>query len=259
MDYQLHGKLAFVNAGAHGIGEAIADLLTQEGASVIVADKDEATLEQKASRWTGVVASDLASAKGVEHAVSHVLSTFGRAPDILINNLGVGNAASFETITDETWARSFDINLMGTIRTCRALVPQMAQLGGAAVVNTASDLAKQPEPTMMDYGTAKAGLLYVTKALALQYAPRLRVNAVLPGPIWSQMWTRPGGIVDQLVASYGLDREAALERFLKDRQLPMGIGQPEDVAHAVVFLASPLAKFITGASLDIGGTLRGLY
>jgi NAD(P)-dependent dehydrogenase (short-subunit alcohol dehydrogenase family) len=259
MDYQLHGKLAFVNAGAHGIGEAIADLLTQEGASVIVADNDEAALKQKASRWTGIVAADLSTAAGVEHAVSHVLSAFGRAPDILINNLGQGNTASFETLPDEAWARSFDINLMGTIRTCRALLPQMAQLGGAAVVNTASDLAKQPEPTMMDYGTAKAGLLYFTKALALQYAPRLRVNAVLPGPIWSQMWTRPGGIVDQLVAGYGLDKEAALDRFLKDRQLPLGIGQPEDVAHAVVFLASPLAKFITGASLDIGGTLRGLY
>jgi NAD(P)-dependent dehydrogenase (short-subunit alcohol dehydrogenase family) len=72
------------------------------------------------------------------------------------------------------------------------------------------------------------------------------------------MWTRPGGIVDQLVESYGVDKEAALERFLKDRYMPLGIGQPEDVAQAIVFLASPLAKYITGATLDIGGTLRGL-
>ncbi len=111
---------------------------------------------------------------------------------------------------------------------------------------------------MMDYGTCKAGLLYFTKALAIQYAPRVRVNAVLPGPVWTQMWTRPGGIVDQLVASYGVDKDAALKKFLEDRYMPLGIGQPEDVANAVVFLASPLAKFITGASLDIGGTLRGL-
>ena len=81
---------------------------------------------------------------------------------------------------------------------------------------------------------------------------------VLPGPVWTRMWTRPGGIVDQLVAHYGVGRDAAVERFLQDRQLPLGIGQPEDVANAVAFLASPLAKFITGASLDIGGTLRGL-
>ena len=110
----------------------------------------------------------------------------------------------------------------------------------------------------MDYGACKAGLLYVTKALAKQYAPRIRVNAVLPGPIWSRMWTRPGGIVDQLVAQYGVDRDAAVKRFLEDRQMPMGIGQPEDVAHAIVFLASPRARFITGAALDIGGTIRGL-
>jgi NAD(P)-dependent dehydrogenase (short-subunit alcohol dehydrogenase family) len=110
----------------------------------------------------------------------------------------------------------------------------------------------------MDYGSCKAGLLYLTKALAKQYAPHVRVNTVLPGPIWSRMWTRPGGIVDQLVQQYGLDRDASVERFLEDRQLPMGIGTPADVAHAVVFLASPLARFITGASLDIGGTIRGL-
>ena len=258
MDYQIKGKKAFINAGAHGIGEAIANLLTQEGVSVIVADLDQAALQEKAHRWEGVIAADLATAEGIDHAVSHALSVFGRAPDILVNNLGVGNSASFEDLSDERWRQSFEINLMGCVRTCRALVPKMAQLESAAVVNTASDLAKQPEPTMMDYGTCKAGLLYFTKALSIQYAPRVRVNAVLPGPIWTQMWTRPGGIVDRLVESYGVDKEAALKRFLEDRYMPLGIGQPEDVANAVVFLASPLAKFITGASLDIGGTLRGL-
>ena len=258
MDYRLKGKLAFISAGAHGIGEATANLLTSEGAEVIVADRDESTLNDKAHRWAGVVAADLATAGGVDHAVSKVLATWGRAPDILVNNLGLGNSASFEQLRDEQWAMSFEINLMGCVRICRALIPKMAELGSAAVVNTASDLAKQPVPELMDYGTFKAGLLYLTKALAIQYAPRVRVNAVLPGPIWTQMWTRPGGIVDQLVESYGVDKEAALQRFLEDRYLPLGIGQPEDVAHAIVFLASPLAKYITGSSLDIGGTLRGL-
>lgn len=258
MDYQMKGKFAFINAGAHGIGEATADLLTQEGASVIVADRDQATLEQKSRRWAGVVAADLATPAGVERATAYVLKTFGRAPDILINNLGVGNSASFEELADERWEQSFQTNLMGCVRTCRALLPKMAELGGASVVNTGSDLAKQPEPTMMDYGTCKAGLLYFTKALAVQYAPRVRVNAVLPGPIWTQMWTRPGGIVDQLVESYGVDRDAALKRFLEDRYLPLGIGQPVDVAQAIAFLASPLARYITGAALDVGGTLRGL-
>ena len=258
MDYRLQGKYAFISAGAYGIGEATADLLTAEGAQVIVADSDETALQERAHRWAGVVVADLATAEGVDHAVSRVLATFGRAPDVLINNLGVGNSASFEHLCDEQWAKSFEINLMGCIRICRALIPKMAEQGSASAVNTASDLAKQPEPTMMDYGTCKAGLLYLTKALAVQYAPHVRVNAILPGPVWTRMWTRPGGIVDQLVESYGVEKEAALKRFLEDRYLPLGIGQPEDVANAIVFLASPLAKFITGASLDIGGTLRGL-
>ncbi|MEO8735263.1 MAG: SDR family oxidoreductase [Edaphobacter sp.] len=258
MDYRIKGKYAFVNAGAHGIGKAIADLLTQEGASVIVADQDGDALQAKANSWAGTVVADLATAKGVEHTISQVLSTFGRTPDILVNNLGVGDAASFEDLSDEQWARSIEINLMGTIRTCRVLIPLMAERGSGSVVNTGSDLAKQPEPTMMDYGVCKAGLLYLTKALAKQYAPKVRVNTVLPGPIKTLMWTRPGGIIDQAAAQYGIDRDAALKRFLEERYMPLGIGEPEDVAHAVVFLASPLAKFITGASLDIGGTQQGL-
>jgi NAD(P)-dependent dehydrogenase (short-subunit alcohol dehydrogenase family) len=259
MNYGLEGKYAFVNAGAYGIGEAVANLLTQEGAKVIVADRDEDVLREKASRWAGVVAADLAIAAGTETSVAYVLKTFGRAPDILINNLSVGDSSSFEDISDERWTKSFEINLMGCIRTCRALLPAMAQNGGASIVNTGSDLAKQPEPTLMDYGVCKAGLLYLTKALAKQYAPHVRVNAVLPGPVWTRMWTRPGGIVDQLVVHYGVeDRDAAVKRFLEDRYLPLGIGKPEDVANAIVFLASPLAKLITGSTLDIGGTLRGL-
>jgi NAD(P)-dependent dehydrogenase (short-subunit alcohol dehydrogenase family) len=259
MDYQIKGKLAYVSAGAHGIGEATADLLTEEGALVIVADQDAATLQEKTSRWHGTIAADLATAAGVESAIAYVLERFGRAPDILVNNLGVGDAASFEDLSDERWARTFELNLMGCIRTCRALLPAMAALGSASVVNTGSDLAKQPEPSFMDYGACKAGLLYVSKALAKKYAPMVRINVVSPGPIWTRMWSRPGGIADQIQAHYGLEREAALLRFLEDRQLPMGIGQPKDVAHAVVFLSSPLARHITGAGIDIGGTLRGLY
>jgi NAD(P)-dependent dehydrogenase (short-subunit alcohol dehydrogenase family) len=258
MDVQIKGQSAFVTAGAHGIGEAIADLLTAEGARVVVADKDATALREKASRWAEVVDADLATAEGVDRAVSAVRAAFGGPPDILINNLGVGDAASFEKISDERWANSLAVNLMGTVRICRALLPQMAKRGSGSVVNIGSDLAKQPEPSMMDYGVAKAGLLYLTKALAKQYVPHVRVNVVLPGPIWSNMWTRPGGIVDQLVAHYNVDKEEAVKRFLEERYMPLGIGQPQDVAHAVVFLASPLAKFITGASLDIGGTLRSL-
>ncbi len=259
MDLQLAGKLAFVSAGAHGIGRATADLLAAEGASVIVADHDEDALEAHGAAWRSTIVADLATADGVRHAVDKAVSAFGRPPDILVNNLGVGNAASLGEIGEERWLASFNINMMGSVRLCRALLPAMAELGNAAVVITGSDLAKQPEPAFMDYGSFKAALLYLNKALAKEYAPRVRINTVLPGPIWSRMWTREGGIVDQLVEQYGgVDRDTAVERFLHDRQLPMGIGEPEDVARAIAFLASPAARFITGAALDIGGTIRGL-
>ena len=192
MDYQLRGKTAYVSAGAHGIGEAIADLLASEGADVLVSDQDGDVLREKAHKWRGTITANLATGDGVQHAIETVLGTFGNAPDIVINNLGVGDSTPFEDITDERWAKSIDVNLMGTVRTCRALLPRMAARGSGAVVNTGSDLAKQPEPGFVDYGACKAALLYVTKALAKQYAPAVRVNTVLPGPIWSRMWTRPG-------------------------------------------------------------------
>lgn len=256
MDYRLTGKFALVTAGAHGIGEGIAGLLTEEGVSVIVADIDEGALNEKAGRWQGTIVADLSTARGVEDATSQVLRKFGRAPDILVNNVGVADPAPFEDLSDERWSRSIEINLMATVRTCRALLPLMPN--GASVVNIGSDLAKQPESVPVDYGVCKSGILHLTKALARQYAPNIRVNAVSPGPIWTRLWSRPGGIADQLAASYGVDKEEAIKRFLQDRYMPLGIGKPEDVAHAVVFLASPLAGFITGANLDIGGTLRGL-
>ena len=150
----------------------------------------------------------------------------------------------------------FRSNFMGSVRLCRALVPKMAQRGGGSVVITGSDLAKQPEPGFMDYGSCKAALLYLTKALGQAVrAAGARQHRVARAHLVAHV-DRTGGIVDQLVQHYGLDREASVKRFLEDRQMPMGIGDPADVAHAVVFLASPLARFITGASLDIGGTIR---
>jgi NAD(P)-dependent dehydrogenase (short-subunit alcohol dehydrogenase family) len=129
MNLDLDGKLAFVTAGAHGIGAAVADLLTAEGASVLVADVDADALAARGAAWHGTIAADLATADGVSRAVAQALDVFGRAPDILVNNLGVGQASSFEETTDESWLRSFEVNLLGCVRVCRALVPLMAARG----------------------------------------------------------------------------------------------------------------------------------
>jgi NAD(P)-dependent dehydrogenase (short-subunit alcohol dehydrogenase family) len=185
MDYQLKGKLAFLTAGANGIGAAIANLLTREGASVIVADQDEDTLRDSGRAWRATCAADLSTLEGIDKAVAHVLRTFGRAPDSLIKNLGVADPIPFEDLSDERWTRSMNVNLMGAVRTCRALLPRMKELGAAAVVNIGSDLAKQPEPVPLDYGLFKMGILHLTKSLAKAYVPHVRVNAVSAGPVWT--------------------------------------------------------------------------
>jgi NAD(P)-dependent dehydrogenase (short-subunit alcohol dehydrogenase family) len=258
MDYQLNGKTCFVTAGANGIGAAIANLLTAEGARVIVADKDRNALNECGRMWHGTFAADLSTAQGVDDAVAFVMESLKRAPDILINNLGVADPTPFEQLTDEGWVRSLNVNLMGCVRTCRALLPHMAAHGSSSVVNIGSDLGKQPEPEVIDYGLFKIGILHLTKSLAKAYAPHVRVNAVSSGPVWTGLFSRPGGIADQIASQFGLDRENAVKKFLQDRYMPLGFGEPADVANAAVFLASPLAKFITGANLDLGGTLRGL-
>jgi NAD(P)-dependent dehydrogenase (short-subunit alcohol dehydrogenase family) len=103
MDYQLNGKLAFITAGANGIGAAIADLLTQEGANVFVADQDERGLNERGGRWSGKHTADLATADGISASVDAMLQAFGRAPDILINNLGVADPIPFENLSDDQW------------------------------------------------------------------------------------------------------------------------------------------------------------
>jgi NAD(P)-dependent dehydrogenase (short-subunit alcohol dehydrogenase family) len=135
----------------------------------------------------------------------------------------------------------------------------MAKRGGAAVVNISSDLAKQPESVPVDYGSMKAAIQYLTKALSQEFAPAVRVNAVLPGPVWTGLWSRPGGVVDKLAELYRVSRDEALERYLRDRQLTMGLAEAEDVASIVAYLVSPLACRINGSSFDVGGTVRGLF
>ncbi|WP_123028076.1 SDR family NAD(P)-dependent oxidoreductase [Mycolicibacterium stellerae] len=261
MDLHLTGRRAYVTGGAGGIGLAIAAALAAEGAAVAISDHDEVALRAAAATLTGAghafVTADLATSWGVAAANAAVEDGFG-VPDLLVNNVGRSGNESVGTATDEQWSDSFELNLMCAVRTSRYFVPRMAARTDAAVANVSSDLAKQPESVPVEYGAMKAALLYVTKAMALDYAPGVRVNAVLPGPTWTTLWTRPGGLVDQLAGQYGTDRDGAVRRYLTDRHLPMGIATPGAVASLVVYLLSPMSGFINGSAYDVGGTVRGL-
>ena len=258
IDLGIHGKSAYITGGAQGVGLAVAQALTQAGVRVAISDLSETALAAARAtlpEGTHTVLADLSKADEVQRANTDVQSWAHGSPDFLINNVGRGSSNDFASATDEDWFQSFQLNLMSHVRTTRFFLQAMSKEG--AIVTVASDLAKQPEAVPVEYGAMKAALLHVTKNLALHHAP-LRINAVLPGPVWTPLWTRPGGLVDELAAKYQLGREAALDRCLEDRQLPLGIADPSDVADLIAFLVSPLAKRITGAAIDLGGTVRGL-
>jgi NAD(P)-dependent dehydrogenase (short-subunit alcohol dehydrogenase family) len=262
VDLRLGDKTAYVTGGAKGIGEAIVDLLSSEGVRVAVSDVDAARLAENKRRWGGdavTIEADLAG-PGATEAAERAMELLGGAPDILINNVGEARPTPFEDITDEAWLANYELNFMSHVRASRAVVPRMASTGGGVVVFMASDLAKQPEVVPVEYATVKAALVSLTKVLSLQYAPAVRVNALCPGPIWTDLWTKPGGVADSLAQAYGVAPEEAVQRFIGDRHLPLGIGEPGDVAAMAVFLCSPLAKHITAAAISIdGGGVRGMF
>lgn len=266
MDLHLDGKTAYVTGGAAGIGAAIADRLSAEGVRLAVADHDGAALKEAGRRWGApgdpvLVEADLSTATGVAYACQTVLDGFdGRAPDIVVNNVALCVSREFDDIDDAAWDLTFQLNFMSYVRTCRTLAPAMAAApDDASIVNIASDLAKQPDTVPIDYGSMKSAVLHLSKALSRKYAPTLRVDSVLPGPVWTGLWSRPGGIADKLAELYGTDRDAAVDRYLKDRQLDLGLAEPDDVATMVAYLASPLSRRISGSAFDIGGTIHGLY
>lgn len=264
MDLQLLGKTAYVTGGAQGIGAAIAQRLFDEGVTVAVADIDEHELRRSGMHWSAagrepeLIAADLSDPVQVRTAAERVCNHFNGPPDILVNNVGTALSRRFVDIDDSAWTATFELNFMSYVRTSRFLVPLMAERGGA-VVNVASDLAKQPESIPADYGCMKAAILYLSKALAQDYGPSVRVNTVCPGPIWTGLWSRPGGVVDRLAEVYATDRDEALKRYLADRQLTFGIGEPDDVAWLVAFLVSPNAARISGSTFDVGATVRSLF
>lgn len=264
MDLGLTGRSAYVTGGATGIGKAVVEVLVSEGALVVAVDRAADALESYIADQglDGVTAveADLSTQVGCTLASDRCLEVFDGPPDILVNNVGAGRMLGFEEITDELWHKTFELNLFAMVRTSRALVPKMAAGRGGAVVNVASDLARQPEPVIVDYGASKAAMLSVSKSLALAYSPSVRVNAVCPGPTLTPFWTAPGGFAEAMEPIYGVKGPDVIDAFVEDRGIPLGrMGQADEIARAVVFLASPAASFVTGIAFGVdGGTVRAM-
>lgn len=263
MDLNLGGKTAYVSGSATGIGRAIVELLVSEGVTVAAVDRNETALGELAIAHPSVkpVIADLSTQAGCQAAVAEAIEQLGGTPDIVVNNAGIGRILSFEEISDDQWREMFDINFLSVVRVSRELLPLMAAGSGGSVVNVTSDLAGQPEQVFVDYQAAKAALVNFSKTMAMTYAPTVRVNNVAPGPIWTPLWTRPGGFLEHIERVYNQRGDAAVTALIEDRGIPMGrMGTPEEVANAVVFLASDRAGYTTGSTLSVnGGTVRQAY
>lgn len=247
---KLAGKVAVVTGASKGIGARIAKDLAAEGASVVVnysSSKSQAEQVVNEIAKSGgkaiAVQADVASKKDIERMFAETKRAFG-ALDILVNNAGVYEFVPLETITEGHFHRLFNLNVLGLILTTQEAVKQFDSKGGT-VINISSVASTLTPPTGSVYNGTKAAVDAITKTLAKELGPRkIRVNAINAG----------------MVETEGLHSTGIVEsEFRKqiEAQTPLGrIGQPEDIAPAVVFLASPDAGWITGESLYITGGLQ---
>ena len=266
MESGLNKKVVLITGAASGIGAAAARAFAEEGADLALIDVNEQGLVELANELQGedrvvsLAVADLATREGVERGIEEALAAYDSHIDVLVNNVGVCIARSFDQTTDDDWLHTWNLNFMSYQRASAKVLPRMRAQGSGCIINNASDLARQPESLFPDYAAAKAAVLSLTKCLALEEGPAIRVNAVAPGPIETPLWTSPNGLAARLALVHHLPPQEAVSHELRLRRLPLGrLGRPEEVANVMVFLASDLASFVTGSVWGIdGGSIRSL-
>jgi NAD(P)-dependent dehydrogenase (short-subunit alcohol dehydrogenase family) len=258
MDLELAGKVAVVTAASKGIGLAVARALASEKVRVVAGARSTGTLEGLPG--VTAVAVDLTTPEGPRHLVERALAQHGRV-DILVNNMGGVRLrlGGFLSVSDEEFEWAMQVNFFSALRASRAAVPSMLEHGGGSIVNIASVNAFfQPDGATIDYGAAKAALVNLTKSLAEELGPRgIRVNAISPGPVSTDLWLGEGGVAQTVAKATGVDPETARARVIA------GIGgmatgrftTPEEVATLVLMLASPRTRNVTGSNVVIDGGL----
>lgn len=258
MNYGLKDRAVVVTGASKGIGAKTAELLSAEGAGVLLVARSAEGLERSAGRCPGEAATlalDVTAADAAERILAACLERFGRV-DGLVNNAGTARAISPEELTDEDWQAQLELNVMAPMRLTRALAPVMAAAGWGRIVNVCSSSSREPSQLNMPYSVAKAAQLSLSRVTAAQWAGRgVLVNAVTPGVIDTGMWLEDGGVADQLAARDGSDREAVLAAAAAETEIGR-IGREEEVAAVIVFLVSELASNVAGAAWAIdGGTV----
>jgi NAD(P)-dependent dehydrogenase (short-subunit alcohol dehydrogenase family) len=269
---RLSGRIAIVTGGARGIGAGIARCLAAEGAKVGIVDIDGAEAEKTAASL-GVaavgVAADASEADAIAEATSRIHAELGGL-DIFVNNAGAGTGVirpeeiptgpGFENLPQASWDSQLANNLRTTFAGCRAAIPRLRARGGGTIVNIASIAGLMPSPQLAAYGAAKAGVVHLTKSLALELGPsNIRVNAICPGFLWTRAWEGLATMMKLTRAELSSMEPREIFLAMVKQATPLGREQtPEDIGKLVCFLASDDAINITGQEIKVDGgiTLR---
>jgi NAD(P)-dependent dehydrogenase (short-subunit alcohol dehydrogenase family) len=255
MDLELAERTAIVTGGSKGIGLAVVRALAGSGAHVIAGAKQpSAELDELAkSEQVRFVEVDLAAPSGPAALIAQA----GDRVDILVNNVGGAPArpGGFLSITDDDWLATINLDLMATIRACRSVLPAMLAANSGVIITICSVNARLPDPAVLDYSTAKAGLAAFCKALSKEVGPAgIRVNTVSPGPVATDLWLGAEGVAQTVSAATGTDPDD-VARQAASQMVTGRFTQPSEVADLVLFLASSRAGNITGADFTIDGGL----
>lgn len=250
----LQDQVALVTGAAQGLGLGIAQELAQRGARVIIADIQTVTgAAQKVAADT--VELDVADSASVDRCFSKIADSFGRL-DIVVNNAGVGQTVTpVVDLPDAEWQRVIGITLTGTFNCCRAAGRIMEKQESGAIVNIASINGQNPAALVAAYNVAKAGVIMLTRTLALELAAYgVRVNAVSPGPVYTD-FNRT--VMAQRCESLDLTEEQMIDKIRA--AVPLGRwGEAKDIANSVAFLCSPEAAWMTGEVIRVSGGLEGV-
>lgn len=251
-------RVCVVTGGTSGIGLQAARLLLADGARVAICGRDQGRLHEalavlgssaRADRLFGATC-DVRDRAAVDHFAARVATWSGVRLDLLVNNAGQGRVSTFAETSDDAWRDELDLKYFSQINPIRAFKPLLDQGTQPAIVIVNSLLSIQPEPHMVATSAARAGVQNLAKSLATEFAPRIRVNSILLGLIDSGQWQRRFEVRGDKAQS----REQWFSDLAAKKGIPLGrLGYAEEAARAIVFLGSPAASYITGASLEVSG------